>query len=224
MGAHHGGRDGRSAASPDPPPAASAVFGERLPLARAYADLLAESATLRGLIGPNEVPRLWERHLLNCAALGELIPPAAAAIDLGSGAGLPGLALAIARPDTTWWLVEPMLRRTTWLKEALDMLDLDNVRVRRGRAQDLVGDLRAEVVAARAVAPLATLAGWSVPLLEPGGVLLAIKGVSAGEELSRDAEALRSLGLRDAEVLTVGMGVLEQPSLVVRTRLSGTTR
>ena len=133
------------------------MFGsERLPLAEQFAELLATEGTLRGLIGPREVPRLWERHLVSCAVLGELVPTDATVCDIGSGAGLPGIVLAIARPDLTVTLVEPLLRRTTFLEEVAADLELSSIEVIRGRADVLHGQRQFDVVTSRAVAPSST--------------------------------------------------------------------
>src|SRR4051812_18270942 len=171
-------------ALPDAPPAAAAVFGDRLPLAVRYAKLLAGAGVERGLLGPRETPRLWERHLLNCAGLTELIEPGQQVLDVGSGAGLPGIVLAIRRPDLQVVLVEPLLRRATFLTEAVEELGLANVSVRRARAEDLAGVISAPVVVARAVAPVDRLGAWTLPLLLPGGRLLALKGEAAEGELA----------------------------------------
>jgi 16S rRNA (guanine527-N7)-methyltransferase len=170
---------------PDPDPAvAAAVFApERLALLQQYAELLADAGVVRGLIGPREVERLWDRHLINCGLLGPLIPDGARVVDLGSGAGLPGLVLAAARPDLRVTLVEPMLRRTTFLTEAVDTLGLDRVTVVRGRAEEWSGPERFDVATARALAPLTRLLGWAIPLLESSGCLLAMKGSSATREI-----------------------------------------
>ena len=155
----------------------------RLPLAEAYAGWLADAGTVRGLIGPREVPRLWERHLLNCAVLADAIPEGSVVCDLGSGAGLPGLVLAIARPDLRVTLVEPLLRRTTFLDEVVADLGLGSVEVLRGRAEDLHGERTFDVVTSRAVAPLERLLAWSMPLVAPDGALVAMKGSSIGAEI-----------------------------------------
>src|SRR5687768_5835947 len=170
--------DDVSRETPSAPPVARRVFrSERLPLAQRYADLLATDGVVRGLIGPREAPRLWERHLLNCAVLEELIPEGASVCDIGSGAGLPGLVLAIARPDLRITLVEPLLRRTRFLDEAVEELGLQGqVEVVRGRAEELAGTRTFDVVTARAVAPLERLARWCLPLVGPGGELVAIEG------------------------------------------------
>lgn len=180
-----------------------------------YAALLADSGVSRGLIGPRETPRLWDRHLLNCAVAESVLPYRTRLIDVGSGAGLPGLVLAIARPDLEVRLVEPMLRRTTWLEQAVTELGLTNVTVHRGRAQELWGRLRAPVVTARAVARLGELASWSLPLLEPHGRLLALKGESATEELAADEAILRGLGVQEARVIVVGEDLLETPTRLI---------
>lgn len=212
-------------AAPDRPGAAEVVFGARLPLAVRYASMLAESGVRRGLIGPREVARLWDRHLLNCAVIGELVAPSARVVDLGSGAGLPGLPLALARPDLEVTLLEPMARRVAWLGEAVEALGLP-LRVVRGRAEEPA--VRRElgtvdVIVARAVAPLARLAGWALPLLAPGGVLLAVKGETAAEEVDRDAEALRLLGGRAVRLHDCGAGIVDPLARVVIVTKDGGT-
>ena len=169
-----------------------------------YHDLLAGPGVERGLIGPRETPRLWERHLLNCAGVSDLVEVGQVVVDLGSGAGLPGLVLAIQRPDVQVVLVEPLLRRATFLTEAVESLGLRNVLVRRSRAEELHGTLLADVVTARAVAPVDRLAGWALPLLHPAGRLLALKGSRAEEELEQAGPALRRLGARSWSVVEVG--------------------
>ena len=205
---------------PEAPPAAAVVFGERLPLAQRYAERLAGDGVTRGLIGPREVPRLWERHLLNCAVVADLLPMGARVVDVGSGAGLPGLPLAIRRPDLLVTLVEPLLRRTVFLNEVVDELGLtQSVRVLRGRAQDVVGEVGpASWVVSRAVAPLPRLVTWCAPLLAADGVLLALKGTRAGEELTQARPALRAAGLTDASVQLSGAEVLRDPTYVVVAR------
>lgn len=200
-------------AAPPPPAEAADVFGDQLVLARRYADLLATTGIAHGLVGPREAPRLWERHLVNCAVMESLVPRGETVIDIGSGAGLPGLVLAVARPDLTVHLVEPLLRRTTWLRSTIEELGVANVHVHRGRAEEV--DLRAPVVTARAVAPLEKLVRWSFPLLTPGGRLLALKGAAAQEELDRAAQLLERLGATQAAVHVVGEGRVSEPVRVV---------
>lgn len=193
---------------PAPPPLATAVFGDRLPLATRYAWWLAGAGVERGLIGPRETARLWDRHLVNCAAVAALIPQGVAVVDIGSGAGLPGVPLAIARPDLAVVLVESMLRRTTFLTEVIADLGLDSVTVHRARAEDLASSsptgpgLRADVVTARAVAPIDKLARWALPLTKSGGVLLALKGAGAADEVMAAWPALRSSGVQSARLLS----------------------
>jgi 16S rRNA (guanine527-N7)-methyltransferase len=201
---------------------AERLFGERLPLAERFVALLTEYGAARGLIGPREVDRLWDRHVLNSAVLSELVPASATVTDVGSGAGLPGVPLAIARPDLRVTLLEPMARRVAWLTEVVDDLGID-VRVLRGRAEEpdtrrLVG--QADVVTARAVAPLAKLAGWCLPLVAPGGSLMALKGESANEELARDADLVRRAGGIEQSVVTCGAELLPVPTTVVLVRRS----
>ncbi|HEY0950298.1 16S rRNA (guanine(527)-N(7))-methyltransferase RsmG [Nocardioides sp.] len=190
---------------------------DRLPLAERYAELLATEGVLRGLIGPREAPRLWDRHLVNCALLASAIPTGASVCDVGSGAGLPGLVLAIARPDLRVTLVEPLLRRTTFLTEVVSELELATVEVVRARADALHGERRFAVVTSRAVAPLERLLDWSMPLVEPSGELLAMKGSSAAVEVEDAAAALNRWGCGVPEIrdLTApGGGV--SPTVVVR--------
>jgi len=194
-----------------------AWFGPRRELAEAFAVHLRTSAVERGLLGPLEVPRLWTRHILNCAAVAPLLPPSAEVVDVGSGAGLPGLVLAIAREDVTFTLVEPLLRRVVWLEEVAGDLGLTNVSVVRARAEEL-GRGWADVATARAVAPLAKLSAWCLPLVRSGGVMLAIKGRSAGEELRETAGALPALGAVAWEVREVGGELLEEPTRLVEVR------
>ncbi|MET7393072.1 16S rRNA (guanine(527)-N(7))-methyltransferase RsmG [Dactylosporangium sp. NPDC005572] len=198
-------------------PAADKLFGPRLDLAQEYAQLLVTDGVLRGLIGPREAPRIWERHLLNCAAVADLIPAGAEVVDVGSGAGLPGLVLAVARPDLTVTLVEPLARRTAFLDEAVASLGLDETTtVVRARAEECVGRVDpADVVTARAVAPLDRLAGWCLPLAAIGGRLLALKGSSAVAEIEEHGAALERLGAGTPVVRLCGDGLLAEPTTVV---------
>jgi len=202
--------------TPAVPETAQRVFSSRLELAERYAELLATEGTLRGLIGPREVPRLWDRHLLNCAVLGDAIPSGATVCDVGSGAGLPGLVLAIARPDLKVTLVEPLLRRTTFLQEVVDALALETVEVVRGRAEALHGDRTFDVVTSRAVAPLGRLLEWSMPLVAPTGSLIAMKGSSVADEIAATGDVLSRLGLSEAAVLELGTGLVDIPTFAVR--------
>ena len=203
--------------TPPAPDVARGVFAsERLPLARAYARWLAEAGTVRGLIGPREVPRLWERHLLNCGVLAEAVPPESTVVDLGSGAGLPGIVLAIARPDLRITLVEPLLRRASFLEEVVEDLGLAGVEVVRGRADDLHGRRLFDVVTSRAVAPLERLLRWSMPLVAPRGALVAMKGSSVDAEILAAAPVLASYRCAAPELLRLGEGVVTPTTLVVR--------
>ncbi len=205
-------------AAPPPPEAARRLFGERLAQAQRYVDTLAGPGVVRGLLGPREVPRLWDRHILNCAVVAELVPQDSTVIDVGSGAGLPGLVLALLRPDLRVTLLEPLLRRTTFLQECVDGLDLGNVRVLRGRAEEFAGRLVADVVTARAVAPLDWLAKWCLPLVREGGEMLAVKGSAAQEELRGAEQELKRLGAVDWSVTHVGSEFVDPPTTVVRIR------
>ena len=201
---------------PPPPAEASALFGASLPTMLRYAELLAGPGVERGLIGPREVERLWERHLLNCGAVAELIGPGLGVVDVGSGGGLPGLVLAIARPDLRITLLEPLLRRTLFLSECVESLELRNVEVRRGRAEEWAGRVNADLVTARAVAPLEKLIGWCLPLIAPKGRMLALKGETAAAELDRVAPGLSALGAVDWGVASVGAELGDAATHVVR--------
>ncbi|MDN5858865.1 MAG: 16S rRNA (guanine(527)-N(7))-methyltransferase RsmG [Pseudonocardia sp.] len=199
------------------PVGAAKLFGDLFPLAERYADHLVTSGVERGLIGPREAPRIWDRHILNCAVVAELIPDDARLVDVGSGAGLPGLPLALARPDLGIVLVEPLSRRVEWLHEVIDDLGLP-VEVERGRAEEPAVRRRwegADVVTARAVAPLHRLAGWCLPFLRPGGLLVAVKGESAPLEARRDAAAVARLGGSAPRVERCGAAIVDPPSTVI---------
>ncbi|MFI6847226.1 16S rRNA (guanine(527)-N(7))-methyltransferase RsmG [Kitasatospora sp. NBC_00085] len=200
------------------PAVAREVFGERFDAAVRYTELLATAGVQRGLIGPREVPRLWDRHVLNCAVLAELLPPGSTLCDVGSGAGLPGIPVALARPDVSVTLLEPLLRRTTFLEEVVRELGLENVTVLRGRAEEMVGKLAVDVVTARAVAPLDRLAGWGLPLLRPHGQMLALKGDSAEQELAESRAGLAKLGAVEWTVISVGEGTLETSTRVIQVK------
>jgi 16S rRNA (guanine527-N7)-methyltransferase len=198
------------------PPGLAELFGDALPAAARYADLLIGPGVERGLVGPAEAARIWDRHILNCAAVADLVPARCTLIDLGSGAGLPGIVLSLLRPEADVTLVEPMARRVAFLLECVDSLGLARVRVVRGRAEDLAGQVSADLVTARAVAPLGKLAGWAVGLCRPGGTVLAIKGASARDEVAESRMVLRRLGVSDLAVLEVGGGKVDPPVTVVR--------
>lgn len=206
------------AVEPEQTPAiATEVFGDRLPLAEAYVRTLTEEGVLRGLIGPREVPQLWTRHMLNCGVLSEVIDEGATVIDIGSGAGFPGIPLAIVRPDLAITLIDPLLRRTTFLDEVVAALHLENVTVVRGRAEEkevLKAVQPADVVTSRAVAPLERLARWSAPLIRGGGRIVALKGRSAADEIARDWEKVLRLGIRDLSVEQCGT-MLETPTTLI---------
>jgi 16S rRNA (guanine527-N7)-methyltransferase len=198
--------DDDQSTAPRPPAAAYGVFGDRLPLAEAYVARLAGDGVVRGLIGPRERDRLWDRHVLNCAAVVSLIASGQAVGDLGSGAGLPGVVIALLRADVSVDLIEPLERRAVFLQETVDLLGLVNCRVIRARAENLAGLHRYDVVTARAVAPLDRLLDWALPLLRPAGELLAIKGAGAQAELTAAEATLSRLRAQSAEVLSMEAG------------------
>lgn len=189
---------------------------ERMRLAERYAELLATDGVVRGLIGPREAPRLWDRHLVNCALLAELMPDGGAVCDVGSGAGLPGLVLAIARPDLHVTLVEPLLRRTTFLEEVVADLTLSNVEVVRARADALHGERRFDVVTSRAVAPLGRLLDWSMPLVDPTGALVAMKGLSVAEEVAAARAELARWGCAEPEICVLGERLAPSTTVALR--------
>jgi 16S rRNA (guanine527-N7)-methyltransferase len=179
-----------------------------------YADLLATAGIERGLIGPGESDRIWERHLLNCA----VVAPALGGprvLDLGSGAGLPGIVLAVLRPDLAFVLLDATQRRVQFLDEVSAALGLANVTTRWGRAESLAGQVDADEVVARAVAPLGRLAAWALPLLRPGGRLLAIKGATAVEEVAAESDGVRGAGGEVRGVREYGVGLVDPPAVVV---------
>ncbi|WP_067431302.1 16S rRNA (guanine(527)-N(7))-methyltransferase RsmG [Nocardioides jensenii] len=194
---------------------------DRLPLAEAYAASLADAGVVRGLIGPREAPRLWERHLLNCAVLGEAIPAGSTVCDIGSGAGLPGIVLAIARPDLSLTLVEPLLRRTTYLDEVVAELELTNVEVIRGRADAVHGLRTFDVVTSRAVAPLGRLLEWSMPLVAASGELVAMKGSSLTAEIDDASAVLTGFGCSSPVPVVLGEGIVDPQTYAVRVAWDG---
>lgn len=205
--------------APGPTPeAARRAFGDRVGLAERYCALLAGPGIERGLIGPREAPRLWTRHLLNSAVLSDFVPQRERVVDVGSGAGLPGVPMAIRRPDLSVDLVEPTQRRTDFLSESVRALGLDTVRVVRGRAEDAAVCAEAgnaDWVVARAVAPLDRLVRWCLPLLAHGGWLLALKGSSAADEVAEHRSALRKAGAGEVRVERAEAGWLDEPTWVV---------
>ncbi len=197
------------------PPVAADLFGNRIDVARAFARNLADQGEERGLIGPLELPRLWSRHILNCAIVAPLLRPGRVG-DVGSGAGLPGLVLAIARPDVSFVLIEPMERRVAWLTEQVAALGLENTTVTRARAEDVRLPRRLDQVTARAVSAFRTLIPLTAPLLRPGGELVLMKGAGAQGEIEAAAKAIRKYHLGNVEVITLGEGVLPDVTRVIR--------
>jgi 16S rRNA (guanine527-N7)-methyltransferase len=205
---------------PPPPEVATAVFGRRLDLAQHYAELLANTGVEWGILGPHEIERIWERHLLNCGVVAELLVPGEHVADIGSGAGLPGLPLLIAKPGLHVVLIESLLRRSEFLRMVVTELGLD-VEVVRGRAEDSAIRQSAggcDVVVSRAVAALDKLTRWSMPLLRPGGRMLAIKGERAADEVREHRRVMTVLGAADARVVECGVNYLSPPATVVVAR------
>lgn len=203
-----------------PPPAAAQIFGSNLDRAERYAAILAGAGVERGLLGPREVDRIWDRHIVNSAAIGELPGRGERVADIGSGAGLPGIPLALARPDLHVTLIEPLLRRSEFLLEVVAELDLD-VEVVRGRAEERAVRERVgamDAVTSRAVSALDKLARWSIPLLKPGGRMLAIKGARAEVEVEEHRRALEQLGAGDIRVVRCGADFSDPPATVVVAR------
>lgn len=207
------------------PSVAGTLFGSALERAQQYAAILAGAGVERGLIGPRETERLWERHLLNSVAIAELVEPKANVADIGSGAGLPGIPLALARPDLRVTLIEPLLRRSEFLREVVDELDID-VRIVRGRAEESAVRQQAgemDVVVSRAVAALDKLTKWSMPLLRPDGLMLAMKGERAEDEIRENRRVMASLGAADVRVMRCGADFLDPPATVVAARRQSPT-
>lgn len=197
------------------PSVASVLFGERLDVARAFTANLVDQGEERGLIGPLELPRIWTRHILNCAIVAPLLRPGVVG-DVGSGAGLPGLVLAIARPDVEFVLIEPMERRVAWLNEQVAELGLSNTTVLRDRAEDVRLSDRLDQVTARAVSAFRKLIPLTAPLLRDGGELVLMKGAGAAAEVDAATKELRKFSVHDVEVLTLGEGVLDDVTRVIR--------
>ena len=208
------------------PEAAAVLFGLELGRAQRYAEILAGAGVERGLLGPREVDRIWDRHILNSAAVAELLDPNERIADIGSGAGLPGIPLALARPDLRLTLIEPLLRRSEFLREVADDLGLE-IAIVRGRAEDRsvrqqAGEM--DAVVSRAVAALDKLTKWSVPLLRPDGRMVAIKGERAEDEIREHRRVMASLGAVDVRVMKCGADFLDPPVTVVVARYEGTVR
>ena len=200
------------------PEAAEAIFGPQIKLARAYVHKLAQESDQLGLLGPRELDKIWSRHVLNSAVVAELVQPGELVADVGSGAGLPGIPMAIAAPETDFVLIEPMDRRASWLQEVVDELDLQNVEVVRARAEEVEGG-QFEVVTARAVAALDKLLRLCVPLLKPGGRVIALKGSKAPEEILEAKKLQKKLKIEGFEIVVCGEKFLAEPTSVVETRL-----
>jgi len=198
------------------PAAAAALFGDQIEVARSFTNELARRGEELGLIGPLELPRLWTRHILNSALLAPLLEARGRVADVGSGAGLPGLVLAIARPDVEFVLIEPMERRTDWLRSESDRLGLQNVTVLRGRAEDVADDVVVDQVTARAVSALSKLIPLTVPLVRSGGQLILMKGVRVDEEIEKARKVILRKRLSDVEVLELGEGVVDETTRVFR--------
>ncbi|MEY4451702.1 MAG: hypothetical protein RLZZ380_823 [Actinomycetota bacterium] len=199
------------------PSAAAAVFGDRLDLARGYANALVRDGDLLGLLGPREMPRLWSRHILNSAVVAELVAPGKTVCDIGSGAGLPGIPMAIVLPETRFTLIEPMERRSEWLVSVVEELGLTNVEVLRARAEE-VGEAF-DIATARAVSALPKLLRMCVPLVRHGGEILALKGSKAAEEIEEAKRLQKKLGIASFKIELAGAQLLPEPTLVVRTKL-----
>jgi len=198
------------------PAAAGQIFGETIETARLFTHTLAQRGEELGLIGPLELPRLWTRHILNCAIVAPLLKAGGVVGDVGSGAGLPGLVLAIARPDVELVLIEPMERRVAWLNDQVAALELENVTVLRERAEDVRIGEGFDQVTARAVSALKTLIPLTVPLVRSGGEIVVMKGKSAEAEIEAAAKQIRTYRLQNVEVLTLGEGILTDVTRVVR--------
>ena len=200
------------------PAAAVAIFGDQIDQARSFAQTLANDSDELGLLGPRELDKLWSRHILNSAVVAELVSPGDKVADVGSGAGLPGIPMAIARPDADFVLIEPMERRSSWMLEVVEDLGLKNVRILRSRAED-VTEQDFDIVTARAVAALDKLLKMCVPLLKPGGALIALKGSKAAEEIANSKKLEKKLGISSFEILVCGEKFLPEPTSVVKTTL-----
>ncbi|QDZ15534.1 16S rRNA (guanine(527)-N(7))-methyltransferase RsmG [Humibacter ginsenosidimutans] len=198
------------------PASAGTLFGQRIELARSFTESLAREGEERGLIGPLELPRLWTRHILNCAVVAPLLQTGALVGDIGSGAGLPGIVLAIARPDVRFVLIEPMERRVAWLQEQKDVLSLDNVEVLRARGEDAKSAGRLDQVTARAVSAFRKLLPITAPLVRDGGELVLMKGANAQAEIDAASKEIRRFHIHDVRVEILGTGVVDEVTRVIR--------
>lgn len=196
--------------------AAESLFGDRLRSAEKYVEHLCTTGISHGLLGPREVPRMWERHVLNCAVVGTELPESGTVADVGSGAGLPGIAMALARRDLEFILIEPMERRVDWLDTVIRDLDVENVQVIRARAEDVADEVMADVVTTRAVSALKKLIPMTVPLLDDDGQLIFLKGRTVQSEVEAAQKALKRFRLRPPEIELVGEKMLEEPTTIVR--------
>lgn len=201
------------------PGVATDLFGDRIDVAREFTTALAREGEERGLIGPLELPRLWSRHILNSVIAAPLFGGSVA--DIGSGAGLPGIVLAIARPDVHWTLVEPMERRVNWLTEQVNALELTNVEILRARAEDVQRPAAFDMVTARAVSALRTLLPLTAPLVRDGGELTLFKGMNAANEIDAAQKQIKKYRLSDVRVEVLGEGVLPEITRVVRAVVRG---
>lgn len=199
------------------PAVAGDLFGDRIDVARAFTAALAREGEERGLIGPLELPRLWTRHILNSVIAAPLFYGSVA--DIGSGAGLPGIVLAISRPDVQWTLVEPMERRVVWLNEQVSALELGNVTVLRARAEDVRSTDGFDVVTARAVSALRTLIPITAPLVRDGGELALLKGMNVANEIEAAQKQIKKFRLADVRVEVLGENVLPETTRVLRARV-----
>lgn len=204
--------------APEAEPASAAlIFGDNIDRARRYFELLVRDGDLLGLLGPREMPKLWTRHILNSAVVTELVSPGVTVADVGSGAGLPGIPMALTQPKAQFTLIEPMERRSDWLKSAVAELQLENVRVLRARAEEVAEVF--DLVTARAVSALPNLLKMCVPLTKHGGEVIALKGSKAADEITDSKKLQKKLGIESFEIVHVGGDFLTDPTLVVRTKL-----